>query len=281
MLYADDTQLYLALDRENGDESISILESCVRGIKMWMETNKLKLNDSKTEVIQLSSKHRAADPFPGVAVGDVVISKSDSVKDLGVHLDSTLTMKRHVSSVVSAGSNALRKIGKIRKYLDIASTERLVHAFISSRLDYCNSLLCGTSKQQLARLQRLQNTAARLVTCSKRNEHITPILRRLHWLPVEKRITFKVALLTYKSMNNQGPHYISELLSEYRPARSLRSADKLLLVEPHFRTATYGQHAFANIAQRVWNSLPLQLRECATVDSFKKKLKTYLFTLSF
>ena len=150
---------------------------------------------------------------------------------------------------------------------------------MSSRLDYCNSLLYGIPKQELARLQRLQNSAARLVTRSSRREHITPLLHKLHWLSVDKRITFKLALLTYNALHDIGPSYLCELLTVYRPTRTLRSSDQSLLVEPPFRTICYGQKAFVNAAPRIWNSLPVHIRECTTKDTFKSNLKTYLFSL--
>ena len=129
-----------------------------------------------------------------------------------------------------------------------------MHAFISSRLD-CNSLLYGLPNSHLLSLQRIQNSAARLVTRCKRQEHITPILRKLYWLPVQKRIHFKILPMTYKAYNGLAPKYICELISHY-PNIHLRSADKLLLKPgPRSKTSFYGDRAFAVAAPKLWNDI--------------------------
>ena len=89
------------------------------------------------------------------------------------------------------------------------STEILIHAFVSSKLDHCNSLLYGLPAYQLAKLQVLQNTAARVVSLTRKYDHITPVLESLHWLPVKFRIVFKVLLLVYKALNGMAPPYLS------------------------------------------------------------------------
>ena len=122
-------------------------------------------------------------------------------------------MKDHVSNIVRAASFAIYKIGRLSKYLDRESTERLIHAFVSSRLDSCNSLLYGLPDCQISKLQRVQNSAARIVSrCSKR-DHMTPVLCELHWLPVRQRLQYKIALLTFKALNNMAPSYISVIFS--------------------------------------------------------------------
>ena len=113
-------------------------------------------------------------------------------RNLGVIFDKHLTMSGHVKNLCRTASLAIRNIGRIRKYLDQPITERLVHAFVSSTFDYCNSVLYGLPARQLRKLQRPQNSAARLVTKAKRRDHITPVLRQWHWLPINQRIVFKV-----------------------------------------------------------------------------------------
>ena len=108
-------------------------------------------------------------------------------------------------------------------------TEILVHAFVSSRLDYCNSLLHGSPKYVPQKLQRAQNAAARLIKLSRKYDHITPHLMDLHWLPIEYRIQFKILLLTYKTLNGLAPSYLSDLLQRYAPVRNLRSFSAFLL----------------------------------------------------
>ena len=174
-----------------------------------------------------------------------------------------------LNSVCRSASLALQNIGKVRKYLNQSATERLVHAFITSKLDYCNSLLFGLPATELQKLQRIQNSDARLVIRSKRSDHITPILRDLHWLPVIARISFKVLLLTYKAMNGFAPSYLTSLLIPYIPRRNLRSASKGLLVVPCSVSCTYKDRAFSVIAPKLWNSLPYNIRNAKSVSKFK------------
>ena len=157
-----------------------------------------------------------------------------------------------------------------------------VTAFISSRIDNCNSLFRGLPVAEIEKLQRVQNAAARLLTGSKRTEHITPTLRNLHWLPVEHRIKFKTALLVYKALNGMSPSYIKELVVPYTPARRLRSCDKGLLKIPKSRTSSFGDRMFGAAAPRLWNSLPDNIRlNNSSIDDFKGSFKTYLFKLAF
>ena len=169
----------------------------------------------------------------------------------------------------------------IRRYLDKFSVERLVHAFVSSRLDYCNSLLFGLPERDISKLQRVQNAAARLVVKCKKQDHMKPILRDLHWLPVQQRIWYKIALLTFKALHGMAPKYVSDLVEEYKPSRSLRSSSKFLL-RPQMltKTKTYGDRAFATSAPHVWNKLPLSLRAISNPNIFKSRLKTHYFKLT-
>ena len=189
-----------------------------------------------------------------------------------------------MNNVCKSAFYALNNIRKIRKYLDSHSTERLIHDFISSRIDNCNSLYSGLPVAEIEKLQRVQNAAARLLTGLKRTEHITPTLQNLHWLPVEQRIKFKTALLVYKALNGMSPSNIKEkeLVVPYTPARRLGSCDKSLLKIPKSRTSSFGDRMVGAAAPRLWNSLPDNIRlNNSSIDDFKRSLKTYLFKLAF
>ena len=192
----------------------------------------------KTEVLYtykagFSSKHS----LRPLQIGGMHILPAENVTSLGVTLDSCLTLNKHVSAVCSAASLHIRNIGKTRHLLTQSITEKLVHAFITARLDYCTSILYGLPKRLIQRLQRIQNTAARLVTRTNRDDHITPVLKGLHWLPVQERIT-------YKTIHGSAPSYLSELVSSYTPSRSLRSSSKNLLCRRKTKLLQYGGRSF-------------------------------------
>ena len=133
-------------------------------------------------------------------------------------------------------------IGRIRKYLPNDGIKRLVNALVMSRLDYSNSLLYGLLKYQIDKLQRLQNTAARLVAGTRRSDHIKPVLKDLHWLPIQSRIIFKILLMSYKIIHGLAPKYLTSLIQIHQQSRKLRSSNRCLLTVPSSRprTTTYG-----------------------------------------
>lgn len=280
--YADDTQVYAVFDPVERESVIGRLEGCISDIKAWAVKNKLQLNDDKTEIIHFKSRFVECEPFPTVKIGDVHINPSSEARNLGVTFDCHLLLKTHISNICRSGWAFIYKLGRIRKYLNNATTERLVHAFITSRLDCCNSLLMSLPDNDLQKLQRLQNASARLVTLSKRRDHITPVLQCLHWLPVSKRIEYKILLLVFKTLYDRSPVYIANLLNRYKPTRALRSSSQVLLRHPSQRPRTnfYGQRAFAVFGPRLWNALPSEIRNAAptmTTGQFKCKLKSVLF----
>ena len=147
-------------------------------------------------------------------------------------------MLPHISSICKSASYHLRIISRIRKFLSTKTTEILVHAFVSSKLDHSNSLLYNVPKCTLKKHQSVQNAAARLITCSRKYDHITPILKELHWLPISERIKFKIMLLTFKALHQQSPVYIQDLVAYYQPPRILRSSNLLLLNPTNFHLKT-------------------------------------------
>ena len=171
-----------------------------------------------------------------------------------------------------------KEIKQIRKYLTEDSTRILVHAFITSHIDYCNSLLDGIPKYQVNRLQKVINAAARVVCLVPKFDHITPTLMRLHWLPLKQRVIFKIVLLVYKALHGLAPKYICDMLTYKQSSNySLRSDEQVLLHVPTTRRKSFGDRAFLKAGPTLWNLLPYEIRFSPSLDSFKINLKTFLY----
>lgn len=194
-------------------------------------------------------------------------------------------MKKQINNVCRTCYFQLRQLRVIRRAVGHDVLKTLLHAFVSSRLDYCNSLYYGLPKCDIRKLQSVQNAAARLVGGLARCDHVTPILRdHLHWLPIKERIDFKIAVLTYKSLHQQAPDYLSTMCI---PATSLsalgrsRSATHGDLRPAVWHSAHYGRRGFRFAAPEVWNKLPVKIRRHQTLISFRKQLKTFLFKTAY
>uniref|UniRef100_A0A8C6PWD8 Reverse transcriptase domain-containing protein n=1 Tax=Nothobranchius furzeri TaxID=105023 RepID=A0A8C6PWD8_NOTFU len=277
-LYADDCQLYLPLNTSGG-LSISILTNCLTEIMTWTSGNFRSLNDQKTEAILFAPSRHSDSSLTDC--GSFNGQLSASVTNLGVKLDSALSFDTHINGVISSSFFHLRRLSKIKSFLSRHDLETVVHAFIAVRLDYCNSVLFGVSKRSIARLQMVQNAAARFLEGRRKYDHIPPVLAALHWLPVDVRIRFKILLLVFKTLNGLAPPYLVSLLQPHTPARSLRSENLMLLSVPRTRLKTRGDRAFAVAAPKLWNELPLSIRASTSVAVFKARLETYFYDRSF
>ena len=212
-------------------------------------------------------------PF-SVDLNGTSIHLSSSV-NLGVTLDQNISFQQHVSRTCQICYFELRRISSIRHYLSQDALKTLISTFVLSRIDYCDSLLTGCPKQLIHKLQKVQNNAARLIGRTPKLHHISPVL---HWLPVEQRIEYKLLLLAFKVVNNDGPSYLSDLLKFYIPSRQLRSSsDTRLLRIPSFRLKSFVQRKFSYQASVLWNSLPIALRHSSSTSAFKSALKMHLF----
>ena len=284
--YADYTQLYLSFSPGSlvvQDQAIQIISNCIDEVRAWLVSRKLMFNDTKTEFLIIGTRQQLAKvSIDSIGVGDADIRPAQNVRNLGSWFDKHMSMDVHVGKVCSKAFRGLYNIRQIRKFLSIESTKTLVHAFVTSLLDYCNSLLFGIPQYQTKRLQRVLNAAARITCFTPRCSHITPVLMHLHWLPIKFRVEFKIALLVYKALNGMAPDYIADLLLE-KPDCSyqLRSNDQRLLFIPKTRAKTLGNRAFAHAGPSTWNKLPYNIRNSKSIDNFKSQLKTFLFKKAY
>jgi len=283
--YADDTQAYICFrlgNRGSLENALATLEACASDIRTWCFRNKLMLNDGKTELLLIAPKSKMSmiqEWDPKVRVGTATIRPSTCVRNLGASFDQHMDMSSQVSSVCKGVYHNIRLIGKIRCHLDKVTCEKVVCALVTSRLDFNNALLSGLPDTLLSRLQCAQNTAARLVSLTRKHEHISPVLQSLHWLPVKKRIDFKLLLMVYKVMHNLSPpEYLVALLPHHTTTRDLRSTSKPLTVTLRWPNKAAGERAFSVRAPRLWNNLCDSLRLATSIDCFKKQLKTHLFS---
>ena len=281
-MYADDTHVYIELSQSDTHKSISSLSDCLTDISSWMKSSKLKLNSDKTEFIIIGTKqqrHKLSTHFP-VKLLDNDITPSDSVRNLGVIFDSDFSFHKHVSDVCKSCFYHIRDIRRIRRHIPLPTAKTISNALISSRLDYCNSLLNNIAKQDLSKRQRVQNCLARVVLRAPRFSQSLPLLKQLHWLPVNYRIQFKLSTLTYRALAIQQPPYLASLLHLSNIPRQLRSSTSQQLSIPRTKL-NLGKRAFSVAAPSIWNELPTTPKSCESLASSRKNLKTYLFKIAF
>ena len=285
-MYADDTQLYVSFNRKDQDIIFENVQKCMQHIKWWMKTNYLKLNAGKTEVLFINNK---ADKTPNPMSillqenDDQPTEPSTEARNLGIWFDQTLSMSSHVSRIIQSCWSQLANLWRIRKGLSVELKTQLVHALVHSRLDFGNALLVGLSKRDLQRLQKVQNSATRFICGSKGRRGVTEMRMKLHFLPVEQRIEFKICLLVYKCLHGLVPDYLSEMITRRQPkTRKVRlDEDQTLLERRHDHKYLSTQKAFSVCAPKIWNKLPRNLREATSLEMFKTMLKSYLFAIAY
>ena len=258
------------------------LKNCLNGIQNFMFTNKLKLNPDKTEFILIGSQK---------------IVNNSSLTSLSIFWE--IRSRQHKVSGTSEWCATPISISQITchrslsplEYLSMNTSVLLANALVSSRLDCCSSLFLSLTDFEffeLRRLQLVQNSLCRVVTHSSKSSHITPQLTKLHWLPVRYRIQFKIGLITYQILNQGQPVYLRELIHPYTSSRNTRrSTPKLKFLQtPTFdprvhKSIKHFSNYFSHYAPVLWNSFPFHVRNNSSVASFRKHLKTHLFSSSF
>ena len=258
-LYADDTQVYFSFDVHSPDPDMSKVKECFRDIKQWMSNNYLKLNDGKTEFLDIGPY---VSPITSLDLGETSINPVEKAKNLGFIFDHKLSLSEQVSAVSQVCYINQRNLTKIGSKLNHELKIQLVSSHILGFLDYCNAVYCGLLEKDLRRLQKIQNNAVRFIFGlygKRRQESITPYLQKLHFLPVKFRILFKVALLVFKCINNLAPSYLQSLLS-LRQCNLVHSSrlddDFYLLGLPAKPNSPRTEAAFSYCAPKIWNDIP-------------------------
>ena len=245
---------------------------------MMMTRNKLKLNDDKTEFMLIGTSYWLSKvDFDNIIIGNTSIKAVDDARNLGIVFDKEMKLDTHINKVCRIGFQNVKNLAAIRKILDIKSAKTAAHAFVTSNLDYGNSLLYGVPKTLINKLQLVHNAAAKIVVKKRKFDHISNDMKDMHWLPIEARIKYKLLLLTWKCLNGLAPEYLSELLNYTDDIHEKRLNHQETLYPPKTKLVTCGDRAFQRSAPELWNQLPVELRKINKIDTFKNKLKTHLF----
>jgi len=205
------------------------------------------------------------------------------VRDLGIYLDSSLTMTAHISGTVSNCFAALRQVCSVRRSLPMRVMSSLVTALVLTRLDCGNASLSRLPTCQLNRLQSVLHAAGRLACGARNYDYVTPLLEEFHWFSVPDRITFKLATLVFRCMHGLAQAYLAETLNSAADVdwqRRLSSGSTALMV-PMTRRRTLVDRAFSVVAAQVWNRLPTTLTSQSSLLPFRQQLKTFFFEQSY
>ena len=236
-----------------------------------MNTYFLKINPSKTEIILFTPPSmKSTAKIQGIFVNGGCIRFSDSVRLLGVQFDSSMSFDKHVSKIVSECWYHIRNIQKIRRYLTDDELKKVIHAVISSKIDYCNSILYGVKLSTLNKLQTVQTEAAKIVSHTQAGSSLSDqSFENLHWLKVKERIVFKLLLFVHKFFTGKAASYFSDLFL-------VKCSTKRLLYVNYMDTVS-GRRAFSYASPRLWNHLSEDVRLQDNTEKFKKMIKTVLF----
>ena len=283
--YADDIHIFTDADNENDSSAHIHLQNCLRELSIWFHENSLQLNPLKTEVMYVNHTSKHFSTSFTFSFDKCLLSSSQTIKNLGVILNSNHDMKSFISEKIRSVNFQLYRIKKIRKSLNFFTCKILVTSLVLGVFDYCNVLLIGLPAITLAELTSLQRYAVRIIHMlphREENNHIsiTQLMKELHWLPIKERIIYKICLITHNALHFETPSYLYELIEIIDQTRSLRPChvNHIRPISTIHSTAARSR-AFSLQAPIAWNSLPSTLRAERNSEKFKKNLKTYLFTL--
>ena len=277
-IYADDVCLFFSFSPTEIANSVFALENCIHHLCDWFNTNRLKINGSKTNFMLFNRKTMYARIYINVCGTDVY--PSSTISYLGVTLDEFLSFEQHVIDVCRSSFAFLRNFYRIRNYLPMSSVLSIANAFLFSCMDYCNSILSFCNKRTIGRLQRVQNGLVRLVKRLPRRTPTSQAIKETGWLRINDRIIFKICCFVHKCVYGSSPAYVNDLISFSHSLTSsilLRSHSSSLLFAPISQIASV-RRAFCFQGPRLWNTLPLSIRLEPRYNVFKRELKAHLIS---
>ena len=209
--YADDNQLHASCFPRDVARARQHLSECTADLVVWYAQRRLQLNVNKTEVLLVGSKHnltKLSNEDISFTIGLETVQPSNVVRDLGVWLDSELSLRHHVTKIAASCFYQLRRLRQVRRRAGHEVTTRLVLALVISKLDYCNSLLAGLPTSPLNVLQKVQNAAARLICQLRPRDNVSCSLQRLHWLSIRSHVLYRQCILMYRINCGQAPQQL-------------------------------------------------------------------------
>ena len=269
-LYANNTQINGFCRPSASLELQKVITNCLNDVAKWMRSNRFQLNTAKTEILWSSISRRLhLLPKSPLRVGTDKVMPASVVRDLGIYIDSDVTLRSHVAKTICACFAALRQLRSVCRFVPRPVLQSLVSSLILMQMDYGNGSLIGISLYQLKRLQSVINSSAQLVFSSSRYDHITLLLRQLHWLKATQWTDYELAFLVYKCLKGVVPSCLADDLCQKADVEArcrLRLASSPCLVVRRMRLSTYGDQAFPVATSRVWNSLPYHVTSAVTAS---------------
>ena len=274
-MYADDTQFLNSCDRGGLESHQAVLEGMLETVQTWFYQNKLKINPTKTELIVFSASTTDRTNGFSISFAGALVKPSPTVKILGVVLDPDLRFEAHVSQIVRRCYATLSGLAKFANKLPASVKQLIVEALVFPHVLYCVTVWGGCTKSQRHRVQKVINHAARVVTCSRRRDHVTPLLDLLDWQSVDSLILERDILTVHKLLyrSNMSPVNIRRLLS-YRSdvsQRRTRAVETGLLELPRVRSER-ARRFFTYRAPLAWNRAPATVREHITVKTCRDRI---------
>ena len=286
--YADDHTLKREFNSsvpQDEVEAAGSISRCMYKVKSWMNSCHLKMNTDKTEVIIFGSRQQIKKcRLTAIEVCGDSIPYSESIRYLGVCINSKLCLHNHIATKCRIAMYNLFKIANIRNFLTTETCHTAILPMVISHLDYANAIMVGLPGKHIAKLQRVQKMVATKVVLKKgKYTSSKDSLQSLHWLPIRSRIHFKIAVLVYKCLHGEAPEYLQNLLITYIPKREDLRPEAIIdrLIVPRTKKKTFADRAFSVVGPKVWNNLPNDIKSQKDVEHFKKSLKTHLFKFAF
>ena len=255
--YADDHALSTSFKPGHQDEceGNQILQGICLAVKDWMDSNRLKMNASKTEYIYFGSSHQLTKcENKSLDVNGELVERTDAIKYLGAYMDEQLNMQKHITEKCRRAMYGLYRLKQVRKVLTDEAAETIAVDIVMSHLDYSNAILIGLPKHEISRLQRVQVLAARAVLGTKAHESSTRCLKQLHWLPIHLRIEHKVLTLVFKALKGTAPQYLKDMLKLSKSVRLLRSNNMYMKLDiPKVKRESFAKRSFSVMGPRLRN----------------------------